>query len=221
MLAPPDADRDGHFSRRCRKGEGLDEAYRLRRRVCDVELFVLVRRLHCVYALTPLRIADSSTIGRISKPFNPLISETFEYVEPRKQYRYISEQVSHHPPISACIGQSPSWEYFGMVDAKSKFMGKSFEIRPTGTAHVTLRIPEEWADPSCPPCKTAPGLREEHYSWLKVGSTLAPATFFKRSQFDSATRSRLPSRTSSSATRSSTTTATWSSRTTEQARRAL
>ncbi|BGP57314.1 hypothetical protein JCM8202v2_004954 [Rhodotorula sphaerocarpa] len=115
----------------------------------------------------------SSTIGRISKPFNPLISETFEYVEPRKQYRYISEQVSHHPPISACIGQSSSWEYFGMVDAKSKFMGKSFEIRPTGTAHVTLRIPEEWADPSCPPCKTAPGLREEHYSWLKVTTSIS------------------------------------------------
>ncbi|GAA5867313.1 hypothetical protein JCM3774_003542 [Rhodotorula dairenensis] len=115
----------------------------------------------------------SSTIGRISKPFNPLISETFEYVEPRKQYRYISEQVSHHPPISACIGQSPSWEYFGMVDAKSKFMGKSFEIRPTGTAHVTLRIPEEWAHPDCPPCKTVPGLREEHYSWLKVTTSVS------------------------------------------------
>ncbi|KWU44499.1 hypothetical protein RHOSPDRAFT_18065, partial [Rhodotorula sp. JG-1b] len=115
----------------------------------------------------------SSTIGRISKPFNPLISETFEYVEPHKQYRYISEQVSHHPPISACIGQSPSWEYFGSVDAKSKFMGKSFEIRPTGTAHVTLRIPEEWASPDCPPCKTVPGLREEHYSWLKVTTSVS------------------------------------------------
>jgi len=119
----------------------------------------------------------SSTIGRIAKPFNPLLSETFEYVDTKKKYRYIAEQVCHHPPyvptfhilaeepgfdflplflsipfpsfrslfpcflfpspfplfhsISACIAQSPSWEYFGSVDAKSKFMGKSFEIRPT------------------------------------------------------------------------------------------
>lgn len=38
----------------------------------------------------------SSTIGRIAKPFNPLLSQTFEYAIPNR-YRYISEQVSHHP----------------------------------------------------------------------------------------------------------------------------
>ncbi|GAA5971108.1 hypothetical protein JCM11641_004148 [Rhodosporidiobolus odoratus] len=115
----------------------------------------------------------SSTIGRVAKPFNPMLSESFEYVDLKKKYRYISEQVSHHPPLSACIGQAPSWEYFGMVDAKSKFMGKSFEIRPTGTAHVNLKIPEEWAHPSCPPAKNAAGLREEHYSWLKVTTSVS------------------------------------------------
>ncbi|GAA5851448.1 hypothetical protein JCM8547_001098 [Rhodosporidiobolus lusitaniae] len=115
----------------------------------------------------------SSTIGRIAKPFNPMLGETFEYVDAKKKYRYISEQVSHHPPISACIGQSPSWDYFGMVDAKSKFLGKSFEIRPTGTAHVTLRIPEAWADPACPPSKNVPGLRDEHYSWMKVTTSVS------------------------------------------------
>ena len=70
----------------------------------------------------------SSTINRIAKPFNPLLGETFEYVRPDRQYRYISEQVSHHPPISACFCESPSWEYMGCVDAKSKFLGRSFEL---------------------------------------------------------------------------------------------
>ncbi|GAA6055777.1 hypothetical protein JCM3770_004796 [Rhodotorula araucariae] len=119
----------------------------------------------------------SSTIGRIAKPFNPLLGETFEYVEPRKKYRYQSEQCSHHPPISACIAQSPSWEYFGTVDAKSKFTGKSFEIRPTGVAHVTLRIPEEYADPSCPPSRNLQGLRDEHYSWVKVTTSVSNFIF--------------------------------------------
>ncbi|GAA5871264.1 hypothetical protein JCM16303_000699 [Sporobolomyces ruberrimus] len=114
----------------------------------------------------------SSTIGRIAKPFNPLLSETYEYVDPKKKYRYISEQVCHHPPISACIAQSPSWEYFGSVDAKSKFMGKSFEIRPTGVAHVNLRIPKEWA-PNYPPTATVPDLHEEHYSWTKVTTSVS------------------------------------------------
>ncbi|KAF8977358.1 hypothetical protein BGZ46_007456, partial [Entomortierella lignicola] len=39
----------------------------------------------------------SSTIGRVAKPFNPLLGETYEYSREDKQFRYISEQVSHHP----------------------------------------------------------------------------------------------------------------------------
>ena len=57
----------------------------------------------------------SSTIGRIAKPFNPMLSETFEYGSFDKEYRYVSEQVSHHPPISACWAESPLWHYFGEV----------------------------------------------------------------------------------------------------------
>jgi oxysterol-binding protein 1 len=91
-------------------------------------------------------------------------SETFEYVRFDREYRYMSEQVSHHPPISACWGESPLWHYYGevcsllrcnesmtdifyllylKVDAKNKFMGKSFEIIPTGVAHAELVLPKE------------------------------------------------------------------------------
>ena len=45
----------------------------------------------------------SSTIGRIAKPFNPLLSQTFEYAIPNR-YRYISEQVSHHPVSPSKFG---------------------------------------------------------------------------------------------------------------------
>ena len=80
----------------------------------------------------------SSTIGRIAKPFNPMLvsclslrflrftlflfttindaqSETFEYVSLDKNFRYMSEQVSHHPPISACWAESSLWHYYGEV----------------------------------------------------------------------------------------------------------
>lgn len=53
--------------------------------------------------------------------------------------------MSHHPPISACIAESPNYRYFGEVDAKNKFLGKSFEIRPTGMAHCELRLSPEAA----------------------------------------------------------------------------
>jgi len=100
----------------------------------------------------------SSTIGRIAKPFNPLLSQSFEYAIPNR-YRYISEQVSHHPvsrrtrllgqaddkPISACYCEAPTWKYYGEVDAQNKFQGRSFEIRPTGVAHTELIIPKSFA----------------------------------------------------------------------------
>ena len=38
--------------------------------------------------------------GRTKKPFNPMLGETYELVT--EDFKFISEQVSHHPPVSAC-----------------------------------------------------------------------------------------------------------------------
>ncbi|KAH9920538.1 Oxysterol-binding protein-domain-containing protein [Epithele typhae] len=118
----------------------------------------------------------SSTIGRIAKPFNPMLSETFEYVRHDKQYRYVSEQVSHHPPISACWAEAPTWRYYGEVDAQNKFMGKSFEIRPTGIAHAELLLPEDREGlegyPKARGVNVA-GRVVEHYSWKKVTTNVS------------------------------------------------
>lgn len=120
----------------------------------------------------------SSTIGRIAKPFNPMLGETFEYVRPDKHYRYVSEQVSHHPPVSACVAQSPLWDYLGCVDAKSKFLGRTFEIRPTGVAHVNLKTPRDWLTPAAKkdasPAGALFGDRVlEHFTWNKVTTSVS------------------------------------------------
>lgn len=121
----------------------------------------------------------SSTIGRVAKPFNPMLGETFEYIRPDKHYRYVSEQVSHHPPVSACVAQSPLWDYLGCVDAKSKFLGRTFEIRPTGVAHVKLKLPKSSVPASVnkQPPSAGPAyvqdLVEEHYTWNKVTTSVS------------------------------------------------
>ena len=51
----------------------------------------------------------AATINRTKKPFNPLLGETFEYIDEKNGFRFISEQVSHHPPISAGIGESDNY----------------------------------------------------------------------------------------------------------------
>ena len=56
-----------------------------------------LRRMAHVGAYLAARYA--SQFSRNSKPFNPLLGETFELVT--HKYRFFAEQVSHHPPITA------------------------------------------------------------------------------------------------------------------------
>lgn len=99
----------------------------------------------------------ASTIGRVAKPFNPLLGETYEYCRPDLGYRFFIEQVSHHPPVGAAYAESPKWDYYGESAVKSKFYGKSFEFNPLGTWFLHLRTPEGG---------------EELYTWKKVTSSV-------------------------------------------------
>lgn len=53
----------------------------------------------------------SSTINRVKKPFNPILGETFELAA--LGYRYVAEQVSHHPPISVGHAENENFEFWG------------------------------------------------------------------------------------------------------------
>ncbi|ERF69971.1 hypothetical protein EPUS_03523 [Endocarpon pusillum Z07020] len=100
----------------------------------------------------------ASTIGRVAKPFNPLLGETYEYVRPDKGYRFLIEQVSHHPPIGAAHAESANWDYFGESAVRSKFYGKTFDINHLGTWFLRLR--------------PAHGGAPELYTWKKVTASV-------------------------------------------------
>lgn len=51
-----------------------------------------------------------TAVTRLQKPFNPLLGETYELVT--NKFRLITEQVSHHPPITAYHVESSSYEVF-------------------------------------------------------------------------------------------------------------
>ncbi|PPR98879.1 hypothetical protein GOBAR_AA21797 [Gossypium barbadense] len=74
----------------------------------------------------------SSTEGRICKPFNPLLGETYEADFPDKGLRFFSEKVSHHPMIVACHCQGTGWKLWGDSNLKSKFWGRSIQLDPVG-----------------------------------------------------------------------------------------
>ncbi|XP_068101536.1 oxysterol-binding protein-related protein 6 isoform X2 [Hyperolius riggenbachi] len=73
-----------------------------------------------------------------SKPFNPVLGETYECIREDKGFRFFSEQVSHHPPVSACHCESRNFVFWQDIRWKNKFWGKSMEILPFGTVNVTL-----------------------------------------------------------------------------------
>ncbi|XP_016341461.1 oxysterol-binding protein-related protein 3-like isoform X1 [Sinocyclocheilus anshuiensis] len=88
------------------------------------------------------------------KPFNPILGETYECLRPDKGFHFIAEQVSHHPPVSACHCESKTYTFWQDVRWKNKFWGKSMEIVPMGVTHLEL-----------------PGFADR-YEWSKVTSCI-------------------------------------------------
>ena len=78
-----------------------------------------------------------SAVNRTKKPFNPILGETFEFLTP--EYKFFSEQVSHHPPISACHCESDLWEFFMHTHMRTSFWGKSLECKPLGSLNLRLK----------------------------------------------------------------------------------
>ncbi|KAG7507034.1 hypothetical protein JOB18_022578 [Solea senegalensis] len=93
---------------------------------------------------------STATFRNRYKPFNPVLGETYECIREDRGFRFISEQVCHHPPISACHAESENFSFWQDQRWKNKFWGKSLEILPTGMVNVTL---PRYGD---------------HYEWNKV-----------------------------------------------------
>lgn len=82
--------------------------------------------------------------------FRFFVGETYECIREDKGFRFLSEQVSHHPPVGACYAESPNFTFWQDARVKTKFWGKSMEFQPLGSVHVLMP-------------KTG-----DHYVWNKV-----------------------------------------------------
>lgn len=122
--------------------------------------------LRMVYVAAFAASEYSSTINRIAKPFNPLLGETFEYCRPDQNYRLITEQVSHHPPISACSAESIKWDYYGENAVDSQFKGRSFDFKHLGKMFCVIRPDNGVID------KNGNRVESETYSWKKVNTSV-------------------------------------------------
>ncbi|MED6239485.1 Oxysterol-binding protein- protein 1 [Ataeniobius toweri] len=111
-----------------------------------------IERMQAVAAFAVSAVA--SQWDRTGKPFNPLLGETFELIREDQGFRLVSEQVSHHPPVSAFHAESLSGDFVfhGSIYPKLKFWGKSVEAEPRGTITLELLKHSEvytWSNPYC------------------------------------------------------------------------
>lgn len=107
------------------------------------------QRMICIAAFAVSGYASSGYRAG-HKPFNPILGETYELVRDDKGWKFVAEQVSHHPPVSACHCESKNFSLWQDTRIKTKFWGKSMEFQPVG--HVNVYLPKY----------------KEHYSWNKV-----------------------------------------------------
>ena len=78
------------------------------------------------------------SLGRSLKPFNPIVGETYEYFDNSKNFRFYSEQVCHKPQISAYIGETPEFAYYGdtLNSTSFKFFKGSIELIFKNKTHI-------------------------------------------------------------------------------------
>ncbi|KAK6589810.1 hypothetical protein RS030_193014 [Cryptosporidium xiaoi] len=102
-----------------------------------------------IFSITPY----ASSVGRVYKPFNPLLGETFEFSH--RGFRFIAEQVGHHPPVTAFYVEhhpavldaevpklghdnKPLYSVWGQVGNKSRFTGQSLELSVLGSVNIKI-----------------------------------------------------------------------------------
>jgi hypothetical protein len=88
--------------------------------------------LVCCFAVSGYAGSDE----RLMKPFNPLLGETFELE--KDGFRVISEQVSHHPPISAIHCDHPEFVFYAYSRVNTSFKGTYLRVKPEGKFHLLL-----------------------------------------------------------------------------------
>lgn len=93
------------------------------------------RRLALVSAFAIAQFASSQ--DRVAKPFNPILGETYELV--REEFRFVGEQVSHHPPVTAAHASSAHYEFYMQSRTIPAMSGNCMRAGNEDLQHVRLK----------------------------------------------------------------------------------
>lgn len=97
---------------------------------------IIGETFNCSY-LVPKSSLQPSITG---PPFTPTIQSDSSTSEGMHRVRFVAEQVSHHPPVSAFYAESPEDKMYmnGWIWTKSKFLGMSVGVTMVGEGSIFL-----------------------------------------------------------------------------------
>jgi len=87
----------------------------------------------------------SVTPDRFRTNFNPVLGETFQYVDTRHEspVKIFCEQVSHHPHLAAMHAENDNWMFYQNYGATAEYLGNSLEICTDAKTYVKLKKVDE------------------------------------------------------------------------------
>jgi len=136
-------------------------------------------------------VSGYSSTQRFKPNFNPMLGETYEYVDKRSTARFFAEQVSHHPPVSAFISENEHWKFWQNSSPTTKFLGNSIDINTHGNSYISFTDSKNqffYTNPCTRIQNVIFGsMRMEHYGELNIrnlnGSVQALVNFSKSGYF--------------------------------------
>lgn len=113
----------------------------------DPEMKLLKISTFAISNLAALRSKERNS----RKPFNPILGETFEFVDDVQNFKFIGEKINHKPQVFAVHADSNDWECSFNLLPDQKFWGKSIELNNKGCVALVCKKTGEmfrWTQPT-------------------------------------------------------------------------
>ena len=106
----------------------------------------------------------SNNINRIKKPFNPLLGETYEFID--KDFKMVLEQVSHHPPIHFLYAECNDFIFNYTFHINPTLHLNGVTATPLAKSYLFLKKTNENFEISLPPAKYKNMVIGKTYIWF-------------------------------------------------------
>jgi len=87
-------------------------------------------------------VSGVASTERYYTNFNPVLGETYEHVS-SNGCKFLAEQVSHHPPITANHVEADTWKFWQVSRLETRFLGNALDIDTKASSHLVFPAKDE------------------------------------------------------------------------------